>query len=45
MSIIDKVKEAAMNQFIEVIEWLDDSQDTLLYRFPVSGRRSKTVRS
>jgi len=35
MSLMDKVKEAAMNQFIEVIEWLDSSQDTLVYRFPV----------
>lgn len=41
MSIIDKVKEAAMNQFIEVIEWLDDSQDTLLYRFPVYQQEIK----
>jgi len=41
MSLIDKVKEAAMNQFIEVIEWLDDSQDTLLYRFPVYQQEIK----
>jgi Putative virion core protein (lumpy skin disease virus) len=41
MSILDKVKEAAFNQFIEVIEWLDDSKDTLLYRFPVSGQEIK----
>lgn len=41
MSIFDKVKEAAMNQFIEVIEWLDDSQSTLLYRFPVAGQEIK----
>lgn len=41
MSIIDKVKEAAMNQFIEVIEWLDESQDTLVYRFPVMGQEIK----
>ena len=41
MSIIDKVKEAAMNQFIEVIEWLDDSKDTLLYRFPVYQQEIK----
>lgn len=38
---MDKVKEAAMNQFIEVIEWLDDSQDTLLYRFPVYQQEIK----
>jgi membrane protease subunit (stomatin/prohibitin family) len=41
MGILDKVKEAAMNQFIEVIEWLDDSQSTLVYRFPVAGQEIK----
>ncbi len=41
MSIVDKIKDAAMNQFIEVIEWLDDSQDTLVYRFPVAGQEIK----
>lgn len=41
MSILDKVKDAALNQFIEVIEWLDDSKDTLLYRFPVAGQEIK----
>ncbi len=41
MSIVDKIKEAAMNQFIEVIEWLDESQNTLLYRFPVYQQEIK----
>lgn len=41
MSIIDKIKQEALNQFIEVIEWLDPSQDTLLYRFPVAGQEIK----
>lgn len=41
MSIFDKVKDAALNQFIEVIEWLDESKDTLLYRFPVAGQEIK----
>ena len=41
MSIFDKVKDAAMSQFIEVIEWLDDSKDTILYRFPVAGQEIK----
>ena len=41
MSILDKVKEAALNQFIEVIEWLDNSGDTMLYRFPVVGQEIK----
>lgn len=41
MSIFDKVKEAALNQFIEVIEWLDESGNTMLYRFPVAGQEIK----
>lgn len=41
MGIFDKVKEAAMNQFIEVIEWLDNSGDTILYRFPVYNQEIK----
>ncbi|MEP7037294.1 MAG: SPFH domain-containing protein [Acidobacteriota bacterium] len=41
MSIFDKVKEAAFSQFIEVIEWLDESKDTILYRFPVAGQEIK----
>ncbi|HXG86594.1 MAG TPA: SPFH domain-containing protein [Pyrinomonadaceae bacterium] len=41
MGIFDKVKEAAFSQFIEVIEWLDDTQDTILYRFPVAGQEIK----
>src|ERR1051325_1159738 len=41
MSIFDKVKDAAMHQFIEVIEWLDNSGDTMVYRFPVEGQEIK----
>ena len=41
MSIFDKVKDAALHQFIEVIEWLDDSGNTLVYRFPVQGQEIK----
>lgn len=41
MSFFDKVKDAAMNQFIEVIEWLDNSGNTILYRFPVQGQEIK----
>src|SRR5215212_8794057 len=29
------------NEFIEVIEWLDDSNDTLVYRFPVYNQEIK----
>jgi membrane protease subunit (stomatin/prohibitin family) len=41
MSIFDKIKQEALNQFIEVIEWLDESQSTLVYRFPVAGQEIK----
>jgi membrane protease subunit (stomatin/prohibitin family) len=41
MSIFDKVKEAALNQFIEVIEWLDNTGGTIVYRFPVAGQEIK----
>ncbi len=41
MSIIDRIKSEALNQFIEVIEWLDESGDTMLYRFPVAGQEIK----
>ena len=30
-----------MHQFIEVIEWLDNTGDTMLYRFPVQGQEIK----
>ena len=29
------VKNHAEAQFLDVIEWLDDSRDTLLYRYPI----------
>jgi len=41
MSIIDKIKGEALNQFIEVIEWLDNTGDTMVYRFPVAGQEIK----
>ncbi len=37
MGILDSIR----SQFIEVIEWLDDSGNTLLYRFPVQGQEIK----
>src|SRR5687768_4602964 len=37
MGIFDAIK----TQFIEVIEWLDDSGNTMLYRFPVHGQEIK----
>ena len=37
MGILNFVK----SQFIEVIEWLDPTQDTIVYRFPVQGQEIK----
>ncbi len=37
MGILDAIR----TQFIEVIEWLDDSGNTMLYRFPVHGQEIK----
>lgn len=37
MGILDFVK----SQFIEVIEWTDASNDTIVYRFPVKGQEIK----
>jgi len=37
MGIFDSLR----TQFIEAIEWLDDSGHTMLYRFPVSGQEIK----
>ena len=37
MGIIDRIK----GQFIEVIEWTDDSRDTLVWRFPVYSKEIK----
>ncbi|MBI2837789.1 MAG: SPFH domain-containing protein [Acidobacteria bacterium] len=37
MGIMDRI----MGQFIEVIEWVDDSPDTMVYRFPVYSKEIK----
>src|SRR2546421_2247357 len=37
MGIFDAIR----SQFIEVIEWLDDTGNTMLYRFPVQGQEIK----
>ncbi|MBD0369365.1 MAG: SPFH domain-containing protein [Pyrinomonadaceae bacterium] len=39
MGILDRVNP--FHQFIEVIEWLDDSGNTMLYRFPVADQEIK----
>jgi membrane protease subunit (stomatin/prohibitin family) len=33
--------DAIKNEFIQIIEWLDDSNDTLVYRFPVHDQEIK----
>ena len=30
MGLIDRVK----GEFIDIVEWLDDSRDTIVWRFP-----------
>jgi membrane protease subunit (stomatin/prohibitin family) len=37
MGILDSIR----SQFIEVIEWLDDSSNTMVYRFPVQAQEIK----
>jgi len=32
-------------ELLEIIDWTDDSRDTLSYRFPTTIRRSRTARS
>ncbi|MDR3250847.1 MAG: SPFH domain-containing protein [Tannerella sp.] len=34
MSLFEKIKEKAFNEFIDIIEWIDDTQDTIVWRFP-----------
>ena len=35
------IKDFIRTQLIEVIEWLDDTGNTLVYRFPVEGQEIK----
>ena len=37
MGLLDAIR----HQFIEVIEWLDSTGDTMVYRFPVQGQEIK----
>jgi len=37
----DNLKTEAKTQFIEIIQWLDESADTLVYRFPVYNQEIK----
>ncbi|MCB0456748.1 MAG: SPFH domain-containing protein, partial [Flavobacteriaceae bacterium] len=33
MGIFDKIKEKLSNEFIDIIEWLDYTDDTICHRF------------
>ena len=41
MGLMDNIKKQIGTQFIEILEWLDDSQDTLVWRFPVYQQQIK----
>src|SRR5687768_1789376 len=41
MGFFDNLKNQIGSQFIEIIEWLDDSNDSLVYRFPVYNQEIK----
>jgi len=41
MGFLDNLKNQIGSQFIEIIEWLDDSTDTLVYRYPVYNQEIK----
>lgn len=38
MGLWDTLKTHAGAQFLDVIQWLDDSQDTIVYRFPIMNQ-------
>ncbi|MEO8276711.1 MAG: SPFH domain-containing protein [Thermoanaerobaculia bacterium] len=41
MGLMDNIKKQLGSQFIEIIEWLDDTTDTLVWRFPVYNQEIK----
>jgi len=41
VGFFDHLKQEAKTQFIEIIQWLDDTPDTLVYRFPVYNQEIK----
>lgn len=41
MGFFDNLKNQIGSQFIEIIEWTDDSNDSLVYRFPVYNNEIK----
>jgi len=41
VGFFDNLKSEAKSQFIEIIEWLDQSDDTMVWRFPVYNQEIK----
>jgi membrane protease subunit (stomatin/prohibitin family) len=41
MGFFDNLKNQFVSQWIEIIEWLDQTNDTLVYRFPVYNQEIK----
>jgi len=41
MGLMDNIKKQIGTQFIEILEWLDDTPDTLVWRFPVYQQQIK----
>jgi len=41
VGFFDNLKKEAASQFIEIIEWLDSSNDAMVYRFPVFNQEIK----
>ena len=42
MSLFDRIKQKAFNEFIDIIEWIDDTADTMIWRFPRYHAEIKT---
>jgi len=41
MGLMDNIKKQIGSQFLEILEWLDDTHDTLVWRFPVYNQEIK----
>jgi membrane protease subunit (stomatin/prohibitin family) len=41
MGLMDNIRKQIGSQFIEILEWLDDSADTLVWRFPIYNQEIK----
>ncbi len=41
MGLLDNIKQQIGSQFLEILQWLDDTNDTMVYRFPVYNQEIK----